>query len=91
MILNSGENLIEEAKGIISDAKKECDRIWESAGTVIEEAGLPRMEKSEAITSETSRMEMMEIEHRGKKETLQHLEEIRWDDIKTLLVDEIRS
>lgn len=34
---------------------------------------------------------MMEKEHRGKKETLQHLKEIRWKDIKTLLVDEIRS
>lgn len=45
VILNSGENLIEEAKGIISDTKKECDRIWGSLGSVIAEVGLPQIEK----------------------------------------------
>ena len=60
VILNSGENLIEEAGSIISDAKKKCDRMWESAGTLIDEVGLPRMEKSQTIASEYSRMEMIE-------------------------------
>lgn len=41
VILNSGESLMEEAQGIISDAKKECDRIWESSCAMISEAGLP--------------------------------------------------
>lgn len=49
------------------------------------------MEKSRKITFEDSRMEMIEAEHKERKETLQHLEELRWDDIKLLLVDEIRS
>lgn len=46
VILNSGESLMEEAQGIISYAKKECNRIWESSCAVIAEAGLLRIEKS---------------------------------------------
>jgi len=91
VILNSGENLMEEAGGIILDAKKECDRIWESASTLMEEEGLPRMEKSKTISPKDARMEMVETTHRVKRETLQHLKELRWEDIKSLLVDEIRS
>lgn len=34
---------------------------------------------------------MMEKEHQGKEKTIQHLKMIGWNDIKTLLVDEIRS
>ena len=33
----------------------------------------------------------MEKEHRGKEKIIQHLKEIGWNDIKTLLVDEICS
>lgn len=36
-------------------------------------------------------MEMIETEHREKNETLQHLKELRWEDIKLLLVNEIFS
>jgi len=91
VILNSGENLMEEAGGIISDAKKECDRIWESVSTLIDEARLPRVDKSRTISSDDVRMEMVETTHRAKRETLQHLKELIWEDIKLLLVDEIRS
>lgn len=91
VILNSGESLMEEAQGIISDAKKECDRIWESSCAMIVEAGLPRIEKSKVIIPGNSRMEIMEKEHQGKEKIIQHLKEIRWNDIKTLLVDEIYS
>lgn len=82
---------MEEVGGIISDGKKECDRIWESTSTLIDEARLPRVDKSRTISSEDARMEMVETEHRAKKETLQHLKELRWEDIKLLLVDEIHS
>lgn len=62
--------MMEEVGGIISDAKKECDRIWESASTMINEVGLPRVEKSRTISSNDARMEMVEVSHRAKRETL---------------------
>ena len=40
VMLNSGESLMEEAQGIIANAKKECDRIWESSCAIIAEAGM---------------------------------------------------
>lgn len=82
---------MEEAGGIISYAKKECDRIWEFASTVMEEAGLPCMEKSRTISSEVVGIEIVEAAHREKRETLQHLKELKWEDIKLLLVEEIHS
>ena len=54
---------MEEAQGIIADAKKECDRIWESSCAIITEAELPRIEKSKIIAPGDSRIEMMENEH----------------------------
>ena len=58
---------------------------------MIAEARQPRIEKLEIIAPRDSRIDMMENKHRGKGETIQHLKEIRWNDIKTLLVDEIFS
>ena len=43
--LSSGEDLNAEACGVISSAKKECRRIWNSVDALIEEARLPRIER----------------------------------------------
>jgi len=40
VMLSSGENLTEEAGSIISEARKECHKIWEDARALTEEAGL---------------------------------------------------
>lgn len=61
---------MEEAQGIITYAKKECDMIWESSCAIIVEARLPQIEKSEIIAPGDSRIEMMENEHRFKEETI---------------------
>ena len=91
LILSSGENLMEEAGSIITEAKKECDRMWESADTLMNEAGLPKIEKSKTISSEDSWMETVEAGHRKKKDTLQLLKELRWEDIKLLVGPPTRS
>ena len=82
---------MEEGRSIISEAKKECDKIWESAGTLMDEAGLHRIEKLKTSSSEDSWMETVEAGHREKNETLQHLKELRWEDINFLRVNEVRS
>lgn len=82
---------MEEAGSIISKAKKECDKIWESTGTPMDEAGLPRIEKLKTSSFEDSWMETVEAGHREKNETLQRLKELRWEDINFFLVDEVHS
>ena len=63
VILDSGENLMDESHGIILEEKRDCDRIWESSCVVMSETGLPRIEKSEVIMPGDSKLEMMEKEH----------------------------
>ena len=38
-----------------------------------------------------SKLEAMEKEHQDKERAIQQLKEVGWNDIKTLLVDEIHS
>lgn len=73
VILNSGENLMDEAQGIISEAKRDCDRIWESSYVVMSETGLPRIQKSEVIMPSDSKLETMEKEHQDKEMFVQQL------------------
>lgn len=87
VILSSRENLVDEGGGIISDAKKECNRIWELESALIEEAGLPQIEKLKTISSENSWMEAIEATHRAKRENMQQIKYLRWENIKTMLVD----
>ena len=91
VILDSGENLMDEAQGIISEAKRDCDRIWESSYDVMLETGLPRIEKSEMVMPSDSKLETVEKEHQDKDMAIQKLKEVGWKAIKTLLVDEIHS
>jgi len=57
VILNSGENLMEEDESINLEGKKECDKIWESTGTLMDEVRLPRIEKLRTSSYEDSWME----------------------------------
>ena len=57
--LSAGEDLNAEACGVISNAKKECRRIWNSANAMIEEAGLPRIGRWEMTLTESSWLETM--------------------------------
>jgi len=91
VILSSGENLMEEAGSIISEAKKECDKIWESAGSLMDDVRLPRIETLRTSSSDDSWIEAVEARYREKKEALQRVKELRWEDIKVLLIDEVRS
>lgn len=86
--LNFGENLSEEAGGIIADAKKECRRIWESVCALIEETRLPQIERLETILSESSWVEAMEGAQQAKRENIQQIKYLRWEDVKSILVDE---
>ena len=90
VILGSGENLIEEARNIISEAKKECDKIWESAGSLMDDVRLPQIGELRTSSSDDSWMEVVEARHREKKEALQCIKELRWEDLKSLLIDEVR-
>jgi len=67
VILDSGENLMDEAQGIISEAKRDCDRIWESSYDVMSETWLPRIEKPEVIMPGDSKLETVEKEHEDKE------------------------
>ena len=73
VILDSGENLMDEAQGIILEEKKDCDRIWESSCAVMSETGLPRIEKSEVIMPNNSKLETIEKEHHDKEMVVQQL------------------
>ena len=68
--LNSGEVMNEEACGIITSAKKECRRIWDSASTLIKEAGLPQLEMMETILAKNSWVEAMEATQQAKRENI---------------------
>ena len=67
VILDSGENLMDEAQEIISEAKRDCDRIWDSSYDVMSETRLPRIEKSEVVMLGDSKLEMVEKEHQEKE------------------------
>ena len=82
---------MDEAQEIISEEKRDCDKIWDSSYDVMSETGLPRIEKSEMIMPGDSKLETMEKEHQDKEMAIQQLKEVGWNAIKTLLVDEIHS
>ena len=44
IMLNTAENLTEEAGNAIIEARKECHRIWDAAKTLTEKAGLAQIE-----------------------------------------------
>ena len=54
---------MDEAQGIILEAKRDCDRIWESSCAVMSETGLPRIDKFEVVITGESKLETMEKEH----------------------------
>ena len=56
IILDSGETLMDEAREIISEAKRDCDKIWDSSCDVMSEARLPRIEKSEIVMPNDSKL-----------------------------------
>ena len=88
--LNSGEVLNDEACGIITSAKKESRRIWDSVSTLIKEAGLPQLEMMETILPENSWVATMEATQQAKRENIRQIKELRWEDVKSTLVDETR-
>ena len=87
--LNSGENLLEEAGGTISDARKECHKIWEAARALTEEVGLNRIEGLETTPPKDSWTEASEAAHRAKEENLRQVKDLGWEHVKAL-VDETR-
>lgn len=89
-ILSSGENLVEEEEGIISGEKKECHKIWESASALLKEAGMPQIGRWESIPTKSSWIEAMETTHQEKKESLRQVKDLRWENFKSILVDETR-
>ena len=63
IILDSGEALMDEAQEIISEAKRDCDRIWDSSCNVMSEARLPTIEKSEVVIPSTSTIEAVDKDY----------------------------
>ena len=76
VILDSGENLMDEAQEIISEAKRDCDRICDSSYNVMSETGLPRIEKSEVVMPGDSKFETVEKEHQDKEMAIQQLKDV---------------
>ena len=88
--LNSAEILNEKACSTITSAKKECRRICDSARTLIKELGLPQLELSETILPDDSWVGAMEAAQQEQRESIRKIRELKWEDIKTTLVDEAR-
>ena len=88
--LNSAETLNEKACSTITTAKKECRRIWDSASMLIKELGLPQLELTETILPDDSWVEAMEAVQQEKRESIREIKELKWEDVKTTLVDEAR-
>jgi len=89
VMLSSGENLIEEAENTISDARKECHKIWEAARALTEEARLTRIEGLETTPPKNSWIEATDAAHRAKEQNLRQVKDLRWEHVKAL-VDETR-
>ena len=70
--------------------RKECRRIWNSANTLIEEAGLPQIGKWETTLSESSWMEAMRAAQQARRDAILQMKDLRWQDVKLTLVDENR-
>lgn len=88
--LNSREVLNEEACSIVASAKKECRRIWDSANTLIKEAGMPQLEMMETILAENSWVEATEVAQQAKRDSIRRIKDLRWEDVKSTLLDETR-
>jgi len=84
-MLNSGENLTEEAGSAITDARKECYKIWEAAAALTEEAGLTRIEGLGTSSLENLSMEVVDKSHQAKERDLRQIKDLRWEHAKGLV------
>lgn len=57
---------------------------------MIKELGLPQLELTETILPDDSWVGAMEAAQQEKRESIRVIKELKWEDVKTTLVDEAR-
>lgn len=76
IMLNTGENLTEEAGNAIANARKECHRIWDAAKALTEKAGLARIEGPKTTPPENLWTEAAVTLHQTKEQNLKQIKEL---------------